>query len=214
MTKPTDPELNVDPTVESGIEPAAPTNGFATAGVVLGLLACVPGTGLIGLPLSVLGARRATRLGGVGRPQSLLGMALGLINLLWWSAILFGALQTGRAMKKSEPIIHATAQFVLLVGKGDLDKAKTFCGPDITDEQLETLQEQLGLTGQMQQSNPYHGGQVHLGGRDIEIWCQLTFDTGKRVLITHWDPRLEPAKLTKFQLMDAAATQPATVPSR
>lgn len=206
MTHPTE--------LENGVEPATPTNGAATAGVILGLLACVPGTGLIGLPLSFVGMRRARRLGGVGRPQALLGLALGLINLLWWSAILFGALQTGRAMKKSEPIIKATGQFVLLVGKGDLDKARAFCGPDITDDQLETLEEQLGSTGQMQQPNPYHGGQVHLGGGDIEIWCELTFDTGKRVLITHWNPRQEPAKLFKFQLMDAAATQPATLPSR
>ena len=59
-----------------------PTNKPATAAALVGLLACIPGTGLVALPLAIVGLKRAARLNGVGRPQAMLGMVLAVINLL------------------------------------------------------------------------------------------------------------------------------------
>lgn len=52
------------------------TNGFATAGLILGILP----TGVIGLIFSILGLVRAPKVGGLGRTRALIGL---ILSVLW-----------------------------------------------------------------------------------------------------------------------------------
>lgn len=190
----------------------APKNTPATVAVMAGLLACLPLTGLVSVTAGVLGLRRARQLGGFGRGAAMFGLVLGLMNLVWWTAILGGALQTHLALKKSGPAIEAAGQFVMRVGDGNIEAAKKLCVDEFDDTRLTELFEQMKAIGVMRQPNLYYGGQVH-SDRDIELQTELKFDTATRVLVTHWNNEGPTPKLTDFTLQTPPSTQPQGKPT-
>jgi hypothetical protein len=66
-----------DPSQQQYAPPPVPqSNGFATAGLILGILP----TGIIGLVFSILGLVRAPKVGGTGKTRSWVGLVL---SVLW-----------------------------------------------------------------------------------------------------------------------------------
>jgi hypothetical protein len=197
--------------LDYGIEPK-PTNAPATVAVIAGLLACLPGTGLVSVPAGLLGLRSARKQNGFGRGPATFGLVLGIINLAWWGAVLAGALQTHLALKKAGPTIDATRQFVILVGDGNIAAARNFCVDGFDEQRLTDLHVEMAAVGTMQQPNPYYGGAVN-GVSDIEIQAELKFDRGTRVLVTNWTSVDGKPKLMDFKLQTPPSTQPATAPA-
>ena len=73
------------------------TNGFATAGLILGILP----TGLIGLIFSILGLNRAGKVGGVGKTKALVGL---ILSILWMIGGTVGIIALGGdVVKRLDP---------------------------------------------------------------------------------------------------------------
>src|SRR5580765_8224706 len=73
------------------------TNGFATAGLILGILP----TGPIGLIFSILGINRAGKIGGVGKGRAWVGL---ILSILWMGGyVALGVAVAGDVKKRLDP---------------------------------------------------------------------------------------------------------------
>jgi hypothetical protein len=110
------------------------TNGFATAGLILGILP----TGLIGLIFSILGLNRAGKVGGVGRTKSWIGL---ILSILWMAGgIALGVAVAGDVKKRLDPAcISAEGYFSTLEDKMNADQSN----PDAVKKDLQDAVTQL-----------------------------------------------------------------------
>jgi hypothetical protein len=120
-----------------GIAPAPQQgNGPAVAGLVLGILGCVPWvTGALAIVLSIVGLRktRDPRVGGKG--VAIAGLILGILSVVGWSAFGGGvwALLAG-----TKEVRETAKQFVQDVGQHKITEATALCS-NITLAEVQTL---------------------------------------------------------------------------
>ncbi|HEY1488806.1 MAG TPA: hypothetical protein VGF84_22045 [Micromonosporaceae bacterium] len=67
------------------------SNGFATAGLILGILP----TGIFGLVFSILGLVRAPKVGGVGRTRAWIGLVLSVLYIIGGGVFIVAAASSG-----------------------------------------------------------------------------------------------------------------------
>lgn len=104
------------------------TNGFATAGLILGILP----TGLIGLIFSILGLNRAGKVGGVGKTKALIGL---ILSILWMAGgVAIGIASAGTIAKRLDPAcVSAENYFEQLETKMNADQSN----PDAFKQDLQ-----------------------------------------------------------------------------
>lgn len=85
--------------------PQAPSNGTATAALVLGLVSLLcagPITGIIAIVLGINGKKKAETMGGEGKGQATAGIVLGVIGTVLWiigiTLLLLGVFATSNAI--------------------------------------------------------------------------------------------------------------------
>lgn len=110
-----------------GMPPMPQSNGFATAGLILGILP----TGLIGLVFSILGLVRSGKVGGVGRTRSWVGLVL---SVLWLAGSIALIGIGGSAVKHAATCNQTEVQVNTLSDKlaADADDPKAYSA-DLND---------------------------------------------------------------------------------
>ena len=121
-----------------GVPPSGPQqgNGPAVAGLVLGILGCVPWvTGALAIVFSIVGLRktRDPRVGGKG--IAVAGLMLGILSVIGWSAFGGGiyALLVG-----TKEVRDTAKQFVKEVGEHKVTEATALC-TTATPAEVQTL---------------------------------------------------------------------------
>lgn len=188
-----------------------PGNALALISVISGLLLCIPLTGLIAVPTGIIGYRRSKYLGGNGSVAARVGLVLGIINLVWWPAMIAGAFNTYRSFQLSKPAIEPTQKFVMYVGSGQIANAKKLCTDAIDEARLTDSAEEMGKWGSIDNVNPYYRGEYH-GKSDIEIQAELKFDNAHKILVTHWTTTDAGPRLTAYDFREPPTTEPSTQP--
>ena len=192
------------------VEPKkAPGNPAAVVSLIVGLMFCIPGSGLISVATGMWGYRRS-RVAGVGQRPAVFGIALGAINLLWSIAFMFFVIAEYRAFKIADPVIKGTRQFIMLVGSGNITSARAMCDESIDESRLTDATEQFQKWGALTEVKDY-AGKVH-SKSDVEVQDELVFEKFDKIIITHWSVAGNAPQLMNFEFHEAPSTQPATQP--
>ena len=199
--------MTQDPDLQS-----TPTNVPAVLSLVAGLLLCIPATGLIAIPLGLIGMRRAKRMGGNGRTPARVGLVLGIINVLWWPALLIGALAQHRTYQLGRPAIESTRMFVRAVSTGNITDAKSLCTDTIDEGRLTETYETIQQWGQLEKLNAEWGGKYH-GPADIEVTAEIKFEKLTKYITGHWKTTPQGPRLTSYELRDPPGGQSAAAPA-
>ncbi|HEY0009521.1 MAG TPA: DUF4190 domain-containing protein [Tepidisphaeraceae bacterium] len=187
-------------------QPAERTNRPALLAMIAGLLSFIPFVGLVALTLGVIGLARVRRDG--GRGNATFGIVLGILGL-FWTAMLAGAVAQYMQLRHAEPAINTSAQFIMLVGSGNVGAAKGLCMPEISETRLTDTVEKFEQWGVIQDVDKYYGGEVH--NRDnIEVQALIRFDKSAQIFIGYWTRVEGNLRLRDYKFEDApaSATQP------
>ena len=163
---------------------------------------------LIGLFVGMIGVYRGKTLGQGKAPVAMIGVILSVVGLMV-SIMALGAVLHAQNQELAEPAMDRSAQFVMLVGSGNIQAAKGLCTADVTETQLTDAFEKIESWGVIQKVDKAWGGEVHTKDH-VEVWTLLRFDTTAQVLYGHWHRQGELFFLKSFEFKDAppAATQP------
>jgi hypothetical protein len=127
------------------------TSGAAIAALVLGLLSCIPGVGLLAVIFGFagVGATKNPRYG--GRGFAVTGIVLGILSLLIWGGIGYGAYWGYGKLKE----MAAAFQFSEALSRGSVAEAKTFTTGKMSDAELTKLSETIKSLGKLKElKNP------------------------------------------------------------
>jgi len=187
-----------------------PVNKPAITAMIAGLLLCIPGSGIVAIIFGYFGMRRARLLDGAGKTQAMLGLVLGLIQVVWGSAIMVGVFTQYRTYTVAKPAFETTRQWIMLVGGGNINAAVALTRPPIDEAMLTDTAEAFGLAGVIKDVNPYYGGAVH-SKTNVEVQAMIDFDRSSKLLTTWWDvTKPQAPQMTWYTFADAPTTQPAT----
>jgi len=129
-----------------------PTNAWAIASLVSGLLGCVPfATGIIAIITGIIGLRRANDPRYGGRPLAVGGLALGVMSVLFW--LFFGGTFLGVFRATGEP--RKLAQEVVRMASDGAVDAMEETASGIGRPELELLVAQMEPWGEYQDLTSY-----------------------------------------------------------
>jgi hypothetical protein len=163
---------------------------------------------VVGLFYGLVGVHRGKTLGLGRAPVAMIGVILSVMGLLV-SVMALGAVLHAQNQELAEPVMDRSAQFVMLVGSGNIQAAKGLCTADVTETQLTDAFEKIESWGVIRSVEKAYGGQVH--DKDhIEVWTLLRFENTAQVLYGHWQRQGDLLFLKSFEFKEAppAATQP------
>ena len=127
------------------------SNGLAITSLIMGILSCIPGVGLLAILFGALGMGKAKdpRVGGKG--LAIIGIILGLISIIAWGGIGYGVYWgVGKFKAMAEPGV----KFFEALNKGNLTEAKAYTTGNISDADLARLQETIKGMGELKDPKP------------------------------------------------------------
>jgi hypothetical protein len=127
------------------------SNGLAITALIMGILSCIPGVGLLAILFGALGMGKAKdpRVGGKG--LAIVGIVLGLIGIIAWAGIGYGVYWgVGKFKAMAEPGV----KFFEALNKGNLTEAKTYTTGNISDAELAQLRETIKGLGELKDPKP------------------------------------------------------------
>jgi hypothetical protein len=127
------------------------SNGLAITSLIMGILSCIPGVGLLAILFGALGLGKAKdpRIGGKG--LAIVGIVLGLISIVAYVAIGYGVYWgVGKFKAMAEPGV----KFFEALDKGNLAEAKTYTTGNISDAELTRLRDTIKSMGELQDPKP------------------------------------------------------------
>ena len=120
------------------------SNGLAITSLIMGILSCIPGVGLLAMLFGALGMGKAKdpRFGGKG--LAVVGLVLGLLGTLGWAYAGYKGYQGWQFVKgMAEP----AAGFFQGIADGDNAKAKSYTTSNVTDAEIRAAQEAMKSMG-------------------------------------------------------------------
>lgn len=187
-------------------EPEGPqgVSALAVTSLVLGLLCCIPGVGLLA---TILGGAALVRISGSGgrlggRGMALAGLVLGLLGTVIWIALTVGLMSTLSGLKVYGDTIGAIERRDHAAVRAMLTPAATSA---VTDERLDEFADQLAAEWGSYQRMPkglgdWVSGYIHVGpqiepalnqvpaAKERKFPIPLIFDGGQTVGIFVIDP--------------------------
>ena len=121
------------------------SNGLAITALIMGILSCIPGVGLLAILFGALGIGKAKdpRVGGKG--LAIVGIVLGLLSIVAYAGVgYFGYWGFGKLKAMAEP----GAEFFKAVDAGDFTKAKQYATGNISDVDLAKARETMKTMGE------------------------------------------------------------------
>src|SRR5678815_5107834 len=106
-----------------GAPQAAKSNGMAITSLIMGILSCIPGVGLLAILFGLLGMGKAKdpRVGGKG--LAVVGLLLGVLGTVGWA---YGAYKINQGWHLLKGMAEPAAGFFQGVADGDFSKAKSY----------------------------------------------------------------------------------------
>jgi hypothetical protein len=135
------------------IPPGQPqgSNGLAITSLIMGILSCIPGVGLLAILFGMLGLGKAKdpRIGGKG--LAIVGMVLGFLSIVVYLGVGYGFYWgVGKFKAMAEPGV----KFFEALNKDDLPQAKTYTTGNISDADLAKLRETIKGMGELKDPKP------------------------------------------------------------
>jgi hypothetical protein len=157
-----------------GMPPGAQaSNGLAITSLIMGILSCIPGVGLLAILFGALGIGKAKdpRYGGKG--LAIVGIVLGLISIVVWGGIGYGVYWGVGKIKE----MASGFQFVEALSRGSVAEAKTFSTGKMSDAELSKLAVEMKTLGKLKQmQNPTNSFQNNV----LDIQGTGIFENGTR----------------------------------
>jgi hypothetical protein len=121
-------------------------NGWAIASLICGILGCIPViTSLLAIVFGIMGIKKSNEPQTSGKGLAIVGIVLGIIGVLGWAG--FGAAgYFGYGMAKRlvlAPTQEVGGAFLNSLANGDVATAKTHTTGGMSDEQLQSLSDQV-----------------------------------------------------------------------
>lgn len=127
-----------------GMPQAPKSNGLAITALIMGILSCIPGVGLLAVLFGFLGMGKAKdpRVGGKG--LAVVGLLLGLLGTLGWAYAGYKGYQAWGYLKgMAEP----AAGFFQGMADGDFAKAKSYTTNSVSEAEIRAAQETMKSMG-------------------------------------------------------------------
>ncbi|HEV8377974.1 MAG TPA: DUF4190 domain-containing protein [Tepidisphaeraceae bacterium] len=120
------------------------SNGLAITSLIMGILSCIPGVGLLAILFGALGLGKAKdpRVGGKG--LAIIGIVLGLISIVAYAGIGYSVYW---GFGKLKALAEPGAEFFKAVDAGDFAKARQYATGNITDADLAKARETMKSMG-------------------------------------------------------------------
>jgi hypothetical protein len=134
-----------------GMPQGQQSNGLAITSLIMGILSCVPGVGLLAILFGALGLGKAKdpRVGGKG--LAIVGIVLGLLSLVAYAGVgYFAYWGVGKLKQMSGGI-----QFMEALNRSNIDEAKTYTTGKMSDSELQQLSATIKTLGKFKElKNP------------------------------------------------------------
>ena len=127
------------------------SNGLAITSLIMGILSCIPGVGLLAILFGALGMGKAKdpRVGGKG--LAIVGIILGLLSIVAYAGVGYSVYWgVGKLKAMGEPGI----KFFEALNKGDLTQAKAYTTGNISDADLTQLRDTIKGMGELKDPKP------------------------------------------------------------
>jgi len=123
------------------------SNGLAITSLIMGILSCIPGVGLLAILFGALGMGKAKdpRVGGKG--MAIVGILLGLVSVVAYAAVGYGVYVVGSKFKE----MASGIQFMQALHEGNIAKAKTYTTGKMSDAELAQLSATLKTLGEFRE---------------------------------------------------------------
>ncbi len=123
------------------------TSGAAITSLILGILGCIPGVGLLAIIFGFfgIGSTKDPRYG--GRGLAIGGIILGLISLAIWGAIAYGGYWGYGKFKE----MAVGIKFVESLSKANVAQAKTYTTGKMSDAELTRLSDSMKTLGELKE---------------------------------------------------------------
>ncbi len=127
------------------------SNGLAITALIMGILSCIPGVGLLAILFGALGIGKAKdpRYGGKG--LAITGIVLGLLSILVYAGIGYGVYWGVGKIKE----LASGFQFIEALSRGSVAEAKSFTTGKMSDAELAQLSDTMKSLGKLKElQNP------------------------------------------------------------
>jgi len=120
------------------------SNGLAITSLIMGILSCIPGVGLLAILFGALGMGKAKdpRVGGKG--LAMVGIVLGLLGTLGWA---YGGYKGYQGWQFLKGVAEPAAGFFGGMSEGDLAKAKSYTTANVSEAEIKSAQETMKSMG-------------------------------------------------------------------
>ncbi|HEX8342693.1 MAG TPA: DUF4190 domain-containing protein [Tepidisphaeraceae bacterium] len=209
--------MSDEPSIEPPVAPPAAdppqaelkNNVPAIIAVCAGLVSCVPALGVVAVGFGVMGLVRARdpRVTPGTRPIAAFGVILGVLGV-FWSAMLTGAAMDYYYRRQYAPAIDAQAQFLRLLGSGQINAARGMTDDALDEVLLTEAFAEFERHGALIDLNNNYGGKMHHRA-DVEVNSELKFERATRLFTGHWTVEPATPQLKAFTFKDAPATRPS-----
>jgi len=134
-----------------GMPAGQQSNGLAITALIMGILSCIPGVGLLAILFGALGLGKAKdpRVGGKG--LAIVGILLGLISIVAYAGVGYSVYW---GVNKFKALAEPGVKFFQALNKGDMAQAKSYTTSNITDADLTQLRETVKGMGELKDPKP------------------------------------------------------------
>jgi hypothetical protein len=123
------------------------TSGAAIAALVLGLLSCIPGVGLLAVIFGFAGVGKTKDPRFGGRGFAVTGIVLGILSLLIWAGVGYGVYWGVGKFKQLASGVH----FIEQLSNGNVTEAKKYTTGKMTDAELSKLSDTMKTLGDLKE---------------------------------------------------------------
>jgi len=120
------------------------SNGLAITALIMGILSCIPGVGLLAILFGLLGMGKAKdpRVGGKG--LAMVGLLLGLLGTIGWAYAGYKGYQGWQLVKG---MIEPAAGFIQGMTENDIPKAKSYTTNNVSEAEIRAAGETMKSMG-------------------------------------------------------------------
>src|SRR4051812_23200575 len=113
-----------------GVAQPPRSNGLAITALIMGILSCIPGVGLLAILFGLLGMGKAKdpRVGGKG--LAMVGLLLGLLGTIGWAYAGYKGYQGWQLVKG---MVEPAAGFIQGMTESDIPKAKSYTTANVSE---------------------------------------------------------------------------------
>ena len=132
------------PGYPGGVPQGQQSNGMAITALIMGILSCIPGVGLLAVLFGLLGMGKAKdpRYGGKG--LAMVGLILGVLGTLGWA---YGGYKGYQGYQFIKAMAEPAGGFFQGMADGDFAKAKSYTTANVSEAEIRSAQETMKSMG-------------------------------------------------------------------